>query len=86
MILSTINLALSAPSLTSEALAASKAYLFLVPGSKSTKREQIVGCLIAQRIKTAMEVADDVAFDALDNPPLVHVDGGLYCRRVNVPS
>ncbi len=85
-ILSTTNLALSAPSLTSEALAASKAYLFLVPGSKSTKREHIVGCLIAQRIKTAMEVAENGTVDVLDNPSLVHVDGGLYCRGVNVPS
>jgi hypothetical protein len=37
--------------------------------------------LIAQQIKTAMEVAENVTgVDALDNPSLVHVDGGLYCR------
>ena len=33
-----------------------------------------------------MEVAETVAVDAPDNSSLVHVDGGLYCRRVNVLS
>lgn len=37
--------------------------------------------MIVQRIKTAMEVAENVTgLDELDNPSLVHVDGGLYCR------
>lgn len=33
-----------------------------------------------------MEVAETVAVDAPDNSSLVHVDGGLYCRRVNILS
>jgi len=32
-----------------------------------------------------MEVAENAAeVDALDDPSLVHVDGGLYYKRVNV--
>jgi len=51
-----------------------------VPGNKNAKREHIVGCLIAQRIKTAMEVAENVTGDVLDDASLVYLDRGLYCR------
>ena len=58
-----MNLALSAPDLTPEILADSKAYLFLLsstsPSSTTNtarERERIVGCIIAQRIQTAMKI------------------------------
>jgi N-acetyltransferase len=70
----TINIALSSPPLTRQTLAASKVYLFLLtPPISSTarsapagsgarvggcKREKIVGCVIAQRIVTAMRVIE----------------------------
>jgi N-acetyltransferase len=61
-VLQTVNHALSAPDLTREVLADSKAYLFLLastsPSSPNTmrEREKIVGCVIAQRIETAMKI------------------------------
>ncbi|KAL4074562.1 hypothetical protein V8B97DRAFT_1868402 [Scleroderma yunnanense] len=59
-LLETINLTLASPSLTNSVLDCSKAYLFLVPSQTSTHREKIVGCVIAQRISTAMAVASPV--------------------------
>ncbi|KAF7353611.1 N-acetyltransferase ECO1 [Mycena venus] len=56
-LLSTINIALSAPALTPSILQTSKAYLFLTPSLTSTLREKIVGCVIAQQISTAMAIA-----------------------------
>lgn len=59
-LLETINLTLSSPPLTAPVLHASKIYLFLLPPSKSTAipgREKIAGCVIAQRISTAMQIA-----------------------------
>jgi len=57
-LLETINLALSSPPLTDSALQASKVYLFLIPTtSGGATREKIVGCVIAQRIATAMALA-----------------------------
>src|SRR5438128_9711048 len=56
-LLETINLALASPSLTESILDCSKAYLFLVPSQTNTHREKIVGCVMAQRISTAMAIA-----------------------------
>ncbi|KAF7984983.1 hypothetical protein HWV62_9948 [Athelia sp. TMB] len=64
VLLETINLALSAPPLTPAALAVSKAYLMLVPVPGPSHREKIVGCVIAQRIKTAMAIADPPSCEA----------------------
>lgn len=72
----TINLSLSAPSLTPEALETSKAYLFLLPVPNTT-RERIVGCVIAQRIVSAMNVIPE---PSKKDEGYIHVDGGLYCR------
>ncbi|KAI6118693.1 hypothetical protein EDD16DRAFT_976980 [Pisolithus croceorrhizus] len=56
-LLETINLALTSPPLTKVALDNSKAYLFLIPSQTNSYREKIVGCVIAQRISTAMAIA-----------------------------
>lgn len=77
--MSTINLALSSPSLTTKALAASKAYLFLMSSSKST-RERIIGCIIAQNIETAMKIV----WDSTNGKGLVQVDQGVYCECVSI--
>ena len=57
ILLETINLALSSPPLSNEILQCSKAYLFLIPSLTNAHREKIVGCVIAQRISTAMAIA-----------------------------
>ncbi|KDQ20645.1 hypothetical protein BOTBODRAFT_100266 [Botryobasidium botryosum FD-172 SS1] len=55
--LDTINRNLSSPDLPQSVLSASKAYFFLLPStSPTTTREKIVGCVIAQRISTAMAI------------------------------
>jgi N-acetyltransferase len=60
-LLDTINITLSAPALTPETLRISKAYLFLLSpessSSSGTHKEKIIGCVIAQRITTAMAIA-----------------------------
>ncbi|KAJ7470269.1 hypothetical protein FB451DRAFT_330802 [Mycena latifolia] len=56
-LLDTINITLSSPPLTPTILHASKAYLFLIPSITTTTREKIIGCVIAQRISTAMAIA-----------------------------
>jgi N-acetyltransferase len=55
-LLQTINLSLSAPDLSASTLQYSKAYIFLVPHETKARRERIAGCVIAQRISTAMAV------------------------------
>ncbi|KAF8312733.1 uncharacterized protein EI90DRAFT_3282897 [Cantharellus anzutake] len=68
IILQTVNFTLSAPDLTPDVLSQSKAYLFLVPTPGAHPlREKIVGCLIAQRIETAMEVVDPERLCSLTN-------------------
>ncbi|PCH38147.1 hypothetical protein WOLCODRAFT_130714 [Wolfiporia cocos MD-104 SS10] len=70
-LLETISLALSSPPLSQAVLQRSKIYLFLLTTPPTTKsksasssqREKIVGCVIAQRISTAMAIASDA-----DNP------------------
>jgi N-acetyltransferase len=88
--LQTINTVLSAPSMTDEALKASKAYLFLLP-SGSSNRELIVGCVIAQHIKYAMAVATEVpesapSSDSETTSRLVQVDSGLFCYPERLPT
>ncbi|KAH9857053.1 hypothetical protein C2E23DRAFT_771149 [Lenzites betulinus] len=58
ILLETIRLALSSPPLSPAVLQRCKIYLFLlsVPGA-NTQREKIVGCVVAQRISTAMAIA-----------------------------
>ncbi|KAF8837011.1 hypothetical protein BDN67DRAFT_973499 [Paxillus ammoniavirescens] len=101
-LLETINLALASPPLTDSILKCSKAYLFLVPSSTNMRREKIVGCVIAQRISTAMaiatpeEVASACAHDrdtgsGLYPTPtrsLVAVDtsSGLFCHPTALPT
>ncbi|KAI5124385.1 hypothetical protein M0805_008988 [Coniferiporia weirii] len=84
--LKTVNLALSAPDITPPSLENSKAYLFLLR-TKGSTREKIVGCVLAQRISTAMKIAtqDEVA---LGDPSssLIHVEGNLYCTTERVPT
>ncbi|TDL27297.1 hypothetical protein BD410DRAFT_714021 [Rickenella mellea] len=84
--LNTINVALSAPSMTEEALQASKAYLFLLP-TASTSREKIIGCAVAQRITSAMEVVKSESLgEGKSTTALVHVDGSLYCKPERLPT
>ncbi|KAG8843105.1 hypothetical protein FRB96_004354 [Tulasnella sp. 330] len=98
MLLQTINLALSSPPLPSETLAKSKVYLFLIPAASPT-REKIVGCVVATRIKTAMQIIPSIDEDinALTSKEetsklkegLVCVDGeegGLYCDPNPLPT
>jgi N-acetyltransferase len=72
-----INFALSSPPLTGEALAASKVYLFLLTPSKATTKERIAGCVVAQRISTALEVVNE---KPASSSRLVCVDQGVYCK------
>lgn len=98
-LLETINLTLSSPPLSPPTLHASKAYLFLLPSSTSSSREKIAGCVIAQRISTAMEIASSADCetargptpDAPRTPPtaaLVAVDTstGLFCHPAPIPT
>ena len=85
-LLGTINLALASPPLTPSILKCSKAYLFLLPAAAHAHREKIVGCVIAQRISTAMAV---VTPDAQAHPQsLVAVDtsSGLFCHPNPLPT
>ncbi|CAA7268446.1 unnamed protein product [Cyclocybe aegerita] len=56
IILQTVNTALSSSELSPAALQCSKGYLFLIPHDTMPNRERIAGCVIAQRITTAMAV------------------------------
>ncbi|KAA1474900.1 hypothetical protein DENSPDRAFT_841568 [Dentipellis sp. KUC8613] len=91
----TISLTLSSPPLTPEILAASKVYLFLLPSPVSASREKIVGCVIAQHITSAMEIAapSDIEPPASpDTPPLtatlvpVDTSSGLFCHPKLLPT
>ncbi|RPD80258.1 hypothetical protein L226DRAFT_500588 [Lentinus tigrinus ALCF2SS1-7] len=57
VLLETIRLALSSPSLSPAVLRRSKIYLFLLSAPGISTREKIVGCVVAQRISTAMAIA-----------------------------
>ncbi|KAF8072082.1 hypothetical protein FPV67DRAFT_919148 [Lyophyllum atratum] len=97
-LLETINLTLSSPPLTPEILRESKAYLFLLPSSTASGREKIAGCVIAQRISTAMAIASpaeckEATQSSSDTtaPPtasLIAVDTstGLFCHPTPLPT
>ncbi|THH20350.1 hypothetical protein EW146_g963 [Bondarzewia mesenterica] len=94
VLLETIGLTLSSPPLTSEVLLASKVYLFLLPSITTSSREKIVGCVIAQRISTAMAIVSpsELAASSSNVPPptatLVPVDTstGLFCHPTPLPT
>ncbi|KAG6910005.1 hypothetical protein DXG01_014006 [Tephrocybe rancida] len=94
-LLETINLTLSSPPLTPEILHDSKAYLFLLPSLISSNREKIAGCVIAQRISTAMAIASSAECEKAIDPssentatPLIAVDSstGLFCHPKPLPT
>ncbi|KAI0082778.1 hypothetical protein K474DRAFT_1633121 [Panus rudis PR-1116 ss-1] len=98
-LLETINLALSSPPLSQTTLQASKAYLFLMQSASPTtsiRREKIVGCVIAQRISTAMAIVaapdtvDGSSASSSDRVPadLVSVDPttNLYASPTPLPT
>ncbi|KAF9561423.1 hypothetical protein CPC08DRAFT_688984 [Agrocybe pediades] len=85
----TINLSLSAPDLPPSVLQSSKVYLFLTPHESQAHRERIVGCVIAQRIETAMEVVPAPSSSSTSpTAPTVTVDGetGLFCSPTLLPT
>lgn len=61
--------------------------MFLLRDSAS-KREKIVGGVIAQRISTAMPIASsedgESSKHTLDS--LIHVEGNLYCKPEQLPT
>jgi len=67
-------------------LQASKAYLFLLPVSTSAK-EQIVGCVIAQRIESAMAIASPEDYSS-PTASLVSVDAtaSVFCHPAPLPT
>ncbi|KAH9934690.1 uncharacterized protein B0H18DRAFT_951282 [Fomitopsis serialis] len=72
ILLETMSLALSSPPLSPAVLKQCKIYLFLLSTSSSTSltpREKIVGCVIAQRISTAMAIATDADLAARTSNP-----------------
>ncbi|KAG6833385.1 hypothetical protein H0H87_008002 [Tephrocybe sp. NHM501043] len=95
-LLETINLTLSSPALTPEILRDSKAYLFLLPSGTSSSREKIAGCVIAQRITTAMTIASFTECEEAQQPspentastPLIAVNSstGLFCHPKPLPT
>ncbi|RDB31008.1 N-acetyltransferase ECO1 [Hypsizygus marmoreus] len=92
-LLETINLALSAPPLTPTILRESKAYLFLLP-SVTPGREKIAGCVVAQRITTAMAIASarecEQACQSSPTPTAtliaVDADTGVFCHPTPLPT
>ncbi|KAG5716850.1 N-acetyltransferase ECO1 [Termitomyces sp. T112] len=94
-LLETISLTLSSPPLTPDILRNSKAYLFLLPSTTSPSCEKIVGCVIAQRIETAMAIATpkecEEAKESLSDvtaPSLIAVDpsASLFCHPKLLPT
>ncbi|KAL5529260.1 hypothetical protein ACEPAG_5245 [Sanghuangporus baumii] len=85
--LKTVNLALSAPDIPVPALKLCKVYLFLLRTPRCS-REKMVGCVVAQRISEAMEVATAAEVSKLENAgeSLVHVEGNLYCKPEELPT
>ncbi|KAH7889842.1 hypothetical protein F5I97DRAFT_1847853 [Phlebopus sp. FC_14] len=67
-LLETISLTLASPPLTESVRKCSKAYLFLIPSITNKQREKIVGCVIAQRISTAMIIATPEESAAASSP------------------
>ncbi|EJD05786.1 uncharacterized protein FOMMEDRAFT_40480, partial [Fomitiporia mediterranea MF3/22] len=85
--LNTVNLALSAPDIPPSALESCKVYLFLLRTPRCIK-EKIVGCVVAQRISSAMQIASlkEVASLEKASETLVHVEGDLYCHPDDLPT
>ncbi|KAK7049316.1 hypothetical protein VNI00_005917 [Paramarasmius palmivorus] len=89
-----MNATLSAPPLSPTILRKSKVYLFLLPASStSALKEQIAGCIVAQHISTAMEVApsSSVSISKEDDgvtQELVVVDSssGIFCYPTPLPT
>ena len=92
-------MALSSPPLTPSILHASKAYLFLLsPATNNSAREKIAGCLIAQRISTAMAIASSKENNLVlqahspeqsaSTSALMPVDvgAGLFCHPTHLPT
>ncbi|KAJ7739708.1 hypothetical protein DFH07DRAFT_77697 [Mycena maculata] len=96
ILLDTINITLSSPPLSPSILHVSKAYLFLVPSITSPSREKIIGCVIAQRISTAMAIATPAevaacapSSDAESTPistALVDTRSGIFCHPAALPT
>lgn len=69
VLLETIRLALSSPPLSKAVLYKSKIYLFLASRLGPTpQREKIVGCVVAQRISSAMAIARPAEVSAAFSP------------------
>lgn len=85
-----INTSLSSPELSSTILQSSKAYLFLIPHETQTHREHIAGCVIAERISSAMVVVAASTSPSADIPPpnavLVDTATGLFCSPDLLPT
>ncbi|EJU00240.1 hypothetical protein DACRYDRAFT_68483, partial [Dacryopinax primogenitus] len=91
-LLETINTELSAPSLSDTALASSKIFIFVLP-SGTSKKEKVVGCVLAQRIDTAMRVvtrSDIIEDNRTTEGRTIMIDsdesGGLYCDPTPLPT
>ncbi|KAK0227932.1 hypothetical protein IW262DRAFT_565059 [Armillaria fumosa] len=92
----TINITLSSPELSHETLQASRAFLFLVPAARvASTREKIVGCVIAERISTAMAIAEPRGNVESTNSPaltnteslvVVDTDTGIFCHPEPLPT
>lgn len=91
-LLDTINITLSAPAMTSESLQASKAYLFLLTtpstaaSSTAGHREKIVGCVIAQRICTAMAIAPVDCSDVISEAEIVKDSSAIRLLPTPLPT
>ncbi|KDR72537.1 hypothetical protein GALMADRAFT_73748 [Galerina marginata CBS 339.88] len=89
----TINISLSSPELPLSALQCSKAYLFLLPHETLPYRERIVGCVIAQRISTAMAVVpmplpsnESTCVTEAATPIPVDAATNLFCSPTPLPT
>ena len=89
-LLDSVNITLSAPALTPETLRASKAYLFLLSSESPTSgshKEKIIGCVIAQRITTAMAIAPRTHSQReADSPVTDEIIKGLQPSNTPDPS
>ncbi|THV07928.1 hypothetical protein K435DRAFT_825241 [Dendrothele bispora CBS 962.96] len=86
----TMNVVLSASTLSPPVLKVSKAYIFLLPGTIPT-REKIIGCAIAQSIETAMAIVPSSSGPAELSTPrtvIMHVDDStsIFCDPTPLPT
>lgn len=80
-VLKIINTTLSAPSLEPKVVQMSKVYLFLLPTTPASNKENIIGCVVAQRIETAMAVVSDT-----NTKDLIEVDTSVFCHPEPLPT